>query len=310
MRHGLAQGAADVQLALFGAALAATVAAGQALGHAPDQGLHGGHLARVDGGQLLLGEQLLAQLAAAFAGIEVVLALDIAAGLLEQGGALPGQAVGQGGVAGLARLVDQALQPLQAHLVEDAAGEQAALAGQADIAGAGALAGRFHGLGQARQVVVEQHLGQGLVIAQLGGRRAGVLGVGQAAELLAVEEGVETALETDHLVGGLGQGGAQGVAEQLAVGVAGDVGGPVGVDGLGRRDAHVDRAQGPQEFLHGALHQGPARPPPPCGEGPGGGGDRIALAVMAPGCRNCGGSTRKAEPTPPPQPLPARGRGF
>ena len=63
---------ADVELALLGAAALAAVAGGQALGHAPHQRLHGARSrARLDGGQLLLGQQLFAQLPAGLGGVEL-----------------------------------------------------------------------------------------------------------------------------------------------------------------------------------------------------------------------------------------------
>ena len=117
--------------------------------------LHGADLVLVDGREGLLGQQLLAHLAAAFAGVELVLALDVMAGLVEQPLAGLGQAFGQGLASGRPRpprpldVGDQPLQAAQAHLVQRAAGQQPALAGQADIARARALGRRLHRPGPA-----------------------------------------------------------------------------------------------------------------------------------------------------------------
>ena len=140
-------------------------------------------LVLVDGGQLLLGEHVLAQLAAALGGVKIVLALHIAAGLDEETLARLGQAFGQalaGFVGSAPGVGDALLEAAQPHLVEHATGQQSALAGKPDLGRAGALAGRLHGLGQGRGVMLQKHVskiglfalvqlaGQGFV----GGRRS------------------------------------------------------------------------------------------------------------------------------------------
>ncbi len=258
--HAAAKGAAHIQLALLGATLLAAVAGGQALGHAADQSLHGADLVRVHGRQPFVGQDLLAQTQAAFPGIEVVLALHIVARFIEQGLTTLGQPLGEGlalRVIGALGLADQTLQILQAHLVQHAPGQKAALAGQADIGDPRALGRRLHGLGQARGVVLQQHLGEAGVTLGAAGGRGGltILRLGLPwLEFVAAEKGLETGLETADLLGGLGQGGAQGVLQQRPVGIADQLHRLVSIDGLGRRDAHVNRTQGPKEAFQRPLH--------------------------------------------------------
>jgi len=233
------------------------IAGGQATGHAANQGLHGPEVLRLDGGQLLPGEQGVAKASPTLAGVELGLPLHEGRRLDEQGRAPLRQPLRQNlvprGSAG-AQALDHRLQFSQAHGVQHPPGQQIALAGQADVAGADPRGGGLHRLGQGGLVTRQQLAGQlrrsGRRLARRAPRRPARRGGGRPGE-----EGVETVIEPIHLLGALGQGNAEGVLQQGAIAVADFGRGAVGVDRLGGRHAHVVGAQRLEEALQGVLHR-------------------------------------------------------